>query len=166
VPYTPRGYRFYGWQTMLAEGLGVAAVAGAAGAGISGSRDGSIGLAGTVGGLLFVGGGFLVQAVHGKMKKAGGSLALTLGLPGTGALIGLGAGAARCADKGCRERAAGWGALVGVLATPLVDGLALGWEKKRDTRFADRPGAGIASVEPVAISVGGGVALGVGGTLF
>ncbi len=166
TPIEPTGYRFYGWQSMFAEGFGTTLVAGAALVGFEGSRSSEVGAIATLGGVGYVLGGFLVQAFHDNWRKAGGSLGFTLGLPATGALIGLGAGAAQCDDKGCRERAVAVGALVGVLVAPLADGLALGWQKKRTTYHGDSGhDPFFASVGPTILPVQNGVILGVSGVL-
>lgn len=161
-------YRFYGWQNMLVEGLGATSVALLGVASLDGSsRSGDFALAGGLGAIAYFGGGVVVHLVHDNLEKAVGSLGFTIGLPATGALIGLAAGEAGCAprEEGCAETPAAWGALIGVLAAPVFDGLILGWEKKH----SGAPRMGSVSRGPTMVptmsTIPGGVMFGVAGNL-
>lgn len=159
-------YRFYGWQVMAVEGAGATVVGlvgltGATKTGGGGSDDG-LALAATAGLVVYAGGGFVVHLVHDNVGKAFGSLGFTIGLPLTGLAIGAGADAASCSpDPGddCAEDGMIWGAIAGVLAAPLVDGLVLGWEKKHGA-VRDVP---VGFLVPYAAPTAGGAVVGVSG---
>lgn len=167
VEVEPKGYKFYGWQSMTVEGIGATLIGVGGLIALAGGDDEGVGATMGWGSLFFGIGGFTIHAARGKWAKAGGAAALILGLPTTGALVGLAASTGRCDDRACRDRYAGVGALIGVLSVPVIDGLALGWDKRHNSyRHAenDSPRRPFASIAPVSIPVRGGMGAGVAGT--
>lgn len=67
------------------------------------------------------------------------------------------------ACEACGERHAATGAIVGVLAVPIVDGLAFGWERRRNTYRGEGRSRSPASIAPLAVPVEGGFVGGVVG---
>lgn len=159
VPVEPKGYTFYGWQSMLVEGVGAALIAGGGFAGVAGAKGEGVGTTIGVGSFTVAIGGLAVQAVRGKWAKVAGSASIIFGLPLTGLAIAM--GASRRACESCRERSAATGAIVGVLAVPIIDGLAFGWERRHNTYRGVSPPRSFASIAPIAVSVEGGFVGGV-----
>jgi hypothetical protein len=140
---------WYGYQNLAVD-------AGAFTTIIAGVQSGSSGFALLSLGIYTVGSP-IVHMVHDNGGRAAGSLALRLGLPVLGGMIGV--GAADCSDSGgeCWDEVGGLvlGGLAGITAAVVIDDFVLA----REVRPAPR------SWSPtVAPTPGGGMSLGVAGT--
>lgn len=143
-------HNFYGWQNIV---VGGAAASGLLSLGLlasidsGGGGDDGIGAAGTLCGLTYLFGSFIVHSVHGRWDKGLGAAAILLATPATGALIGWGASAG-CDTADCRANYAVWGGLTGMMVAPLIDGLSLGWERKGGDRASAQ---GNVALEPMIL---------------
>jgi hypothetical protein len=163
VEIEPRGARFYGWESIALEGATGSTMAALllviAYANPSDDASTSLGaVTGTLG--LFYVGGLFVHGFHDKWRKALGSVGLTIGMPVTGVLTGFGIGKATCDTDACTGKAIAVGAAVGLFLAPFVDGLALGWDKRRNTYHGDDRALVVPSVVPVR----GGASVGIAGS--
>lgn len=141
-PVEPGSYTYYGWQSFIVSGVGASMLAGAV---ALGDAEGAT--------PLYVWGGIFytlsptVHLTHDKPGKAIGAAAVNVGLPITGLLVGAALGP-KC-EGDCID-GANMGAMIGLLAAPLIDGLAFGWSRDRDVRWssADARVASRAAEEP------------------
>jgi hypothetical protein len=141
---------WYGWQTLAVDAGATALLDLATRVKTARSQEAAL-----VAGLAVYGfGGPAVHLAHGEVKKAGESLALRVGLPLAGALVGALAGGALCGEGGgddevdCPAILGGLGFLGGGIAAIAVDGAAL-------ARTSAKP-SGVASVQPVLVPRTGG----------
>ena len=124
---------WYGWQTMIADAGAVGLTA--AGFGIAAAADGrsKAGVNVVYAGLgAFVFGGPIVHAAHGHWAKAGGSLALRLGLPVLlwAAAFSAGLGSCDDPDGGCGAEVLGaFAGLAGVVLAVWLDAGLLARER-------------------------------------
>jgi hypothetical protein len=160
-PVAPKGYTYYGWQSFIINGVGASMLAGAV---ALGDKEGAT--------PLYVWGGIFytlsptIHLAHGKAGKAIGAAGVNVGLPITGLLLGTALGPkceGDCIDGGRI------GAIIGLLAAPVIDGLAFGWTRDDSdgwastrgavaSRAAEEPTIGFApmiSSERVGVSVSG-----------
>lgn len=110
---------FYGWQNMLIGEAGV-------GAFVLGIRFSAPLAAGGL--IVALAGGPAVHGIHGRPKKAIGSVLINIGLPVTGLAIGATLATVRHANAGYWSVV---GLELGLAAAPIVDGLALGFARER-----------------------------------
>lgn len=162
-------HTFYGWQNIAVGGAGASGLLGlgllASLDGGGGGGDEGLGLAGAVAGLTYLLGGLIVHSVHGHWEKGLGAAAILLATPATGALIGWGASAG-CEGLDCRANGAVWGAVTGMMAAPLIDGLSLGWERKGGTAAGPSNVAAAPTILPSVTPLReGGVVLTLGGPI-
>jgi hypothetical protein len=156
--------RWYGWQSFAAGGAGATLIFIGGLTEMTGTNgDGTV-AAYVWGGLIYGLGPFGVHMAHDSVPKALGALAILAGVPLTGFAIGLGVGKAECSTVDCRARSADWGALAGVLAAPLVDGLALGWTKHASSHHAASDRGPKLAMAPVVAPTKGGMTVSMGGT--
>jgi hypothetical protein len=125
--------RWYGWQILIADAGALGFTALALGASAAHSSDAAALPPLAVAAGSFVFGGPVVHAVHGHWGKAGGSLALRVGLPLLGWLAGAGVGQGSCHynydHEGCWVGYAALGLLAGGVAAMIVDDALLGHER-------------------------------------
>jgi hypothetical protein len=132
-PPAPPEVRWYGWQTLVADGGAVALFGLAAGfAGGNGNAT-TVAAAGLIGLGAYLAGGPIIHAAHGHPGKAGVSLALRVGLPVLAWAVGFGLGSNSCHDsydhEGCPTDYAAAATLVGVLTSVALDAGLLGRER-------------------------------------
>jgi len=132
-------WRWYGWQTLTSDGASLATLMTALYLG-----DSKVLAPASLVGLGF--GAPVVHAWHGKPLKALGSVALRIGLPATGILIGFSAArrppGGDYGNTGALEGIVGFGA--GLILASAIDAAALGW-----TRAPERTSATQLSLLPV-----------------
>lgn len=135
----PAARRWYGYQTLAVDAFAVTFVFGVT------KSDATAGLMGC---LAYVVAAPIIHGIHHNGGAAAGSLALRLLLPLVGGLAGASAGQGDSSGYGAIGGFA-VGALVGVGAASLIDGLALGYEPNARPAVAPPPRAASVSFTPV-----------------
>jgi hypothetical protein len=130
--------RWYGWQTFVADAGALGFAALALGTSSANGSDAAAFVPLAVGGGSYLLGGPIVHAAHGHWGKAGGSLALRVGLP----LLGWAAGYALSGDscrreyaydhEGCPFENAAYGLILGAVSAMILDAVLLGRERVDD----------------------------------
>jgi hypothetical protein len=149
LPDEPRNYRWYGWQTLLADSTAIGLFGLAAANRANGPLLGASGV-------VYVAGGPAIHLAHGRVGALAGSLALRVGLPLVG--VGLGAATASCSGQstgddtsGCALSGSVYGFIAGAGVAMIVDMAVLSWESttKAETQEAPTPPPSVAwSVAP------------------
>jgi hypothetical protein len=140
LPDEPRNYRWYGWQTLLADSTAIGLFGLAAANRANGPLLGASGV-------VYVAGGPAIHLAHGRVGALAGSLALRVGLPLVG--VGLGAATASCSaqrqseddDAGtpCGLTGAVYGFAVGAGLAMVVDMAVLSWEPSTEPMTQEAP---------------------------
>ncbi len=116
---------WYGWQTIIVDGMSLLVVPAMA----DETKSTSL-LALGVGGYAL--GGPIVHLAHGEVARGAASLGLRVGLPFLGALGGAMVDGNSCSGEICRMDRVVLGGALGVLAAVVVDSAALAYERVQD----------------------------------
>lgn len=121
----PTRRRWYGWQTLISDGIGLGLLAGGA------SSDSDAGATLGISGMFVYGLGTpIIHGAHGHVGRAFGSLALHLGLPYLGLLVG--AGTASCDNSSswtCEIDQGVVGLFIGAVAASAIDATVLAYDE-------------------------------------
>jgi hypothetical protein len=123
VPVPPER-TWYGWQILLVDGGSLALL-------LAGAGSSSTQVVSDLGGIGYVAGGPTVHWVHGNVGKGFASLALRLGLPLGGLVLGLlmangSCGGGNSCDSAVLDILLGFG--LGFIAAPVIDVAALAYD--------------------------------------
>ncbi len=139
LPVESHDYRWYGWQTLLADSTAIGFL------GIAVASQNPSWLAPS--GVVYVAGGPSIHLAHGRVGALAGSLALRVGLPLVG--VGLGAATANCSaqqqsddeDSGtaCGLTGAVYGFIVGAGVAMVLDMAVLSWEPSTEPTTKEAP---------------------------
>ncbi|MDB4933743.1 MAG: uncharacterized protein JWP87_715 [Labilithrix sp.] len=138
--------RWYGWETLMADGISLVVVPAVAIAVVP-SRNGDNG--GTAVGLAAASYALappIVHLAHGRPGIAAASLGLRLGVPVGGAMLGA-AVAGDCGGSFCRLGPAAAGFVVGMVVATTIDAAVFAFEPRRDDDD-ERTGDEARRVEP------------------
>jgi hypothetical protein len=131
VPYAyarhaPSKRRWYGWETLMADGISVLVVPALA-VSIDSKGDGGAAVAAAAGSYVLA--APIIHLAHGRPGIAAASLGLRLGAPVGGAFLGA-AAAGNCNGSFCRLEGAAIGFVLGMVTATVVDAAALSYEPR------------------------------------
>jgi hypothetical protein len=142
--YAPRRHRWYGWQTLIADGSSLVLLLAAATISQNRGSDPDFLVAAGLLGYEFAPG--IVHFAHGNTGRGFASFGLRLGMPLAGAFVGV-ATASGCDDYLCETQGAAIGLLLGMGGAIALDAAVFAYEDRR-SRIARAPIVPLFAISP------------------